>query len=440
MSCLAFVLAATADASPRRVAPSEAIGNPVLAGESVVYAGTGEQREVEVRRVAPDGSAVVVAQLGRAALGDRPTIALAASNSHLAASRLMLPRTDSFRYTELLQAGPLAGPLSVLDFHCPGEQNNVPPHDAAQPTAVDGSRLAYVHETCASGLPERRVVIRDLATGNESGGMPTSGVGVALAGRYVAFRDPADKDALQVFDLERATVAYSVRAPRLDAFDVQDDGKLAVAQYERGCDDGVTWYSPADAAPHLLTPKCDAQTPLAMEKDRIAYVTERGVRVHEVPGGARTVRVRIDAAERNGVLGFDGERIAFATRGCSSDTGAVWTVGVSETDTSMPKAPRCRADWGTGPVRVDAGSRAVLRLSCPAGCRGTVLLERRGRNYGSADFELKRRGIQRLRVPLRRVGRLFGRQRIVALRLQTYLDTASEDDPFEFSERVTLRR
>jgi hypothetical protein len=439
--CLGLAAAATADAAPRRVARAEPAGGPVLAGNSVVYAGVNARHQVEVRRVAPNGRTTVLARMGTHRFeGDPPFVALTASAIHVAADRIVVPGTDVFRYTETALTGPLDGPLAALDFHCRPPQNQIPADDADQPFSIDGGRLAFVREACANGVRDRRVVIRDLATGVESAGIPTSGVGVALAGRYVAFLDPADDEAVQVYDLERGAAAYSAPNSSRVAFDLQSDGKLALADYgDSACDGNIAWYSVTDPRRHPVEPQCGALTPMAIEDDRILSSTGRRLRVTQIGGATRTVDLPVDS-EGPDTLDFDGERLVFGEKGCSPDTGSVWLVSLADRDTQVPDRPRCRIAWGRGPLTVDRRGRVAPTLSCPNGCRGSARLVRGNRSYASADFELRAGQAQRLRMRVRAVRSLFGRKRSVSARLETTVFTAALDGVADHSQSVTLRR
>jgi hypothetical protein len=151
-------------------------------------------------------------------------------------------------------------------------------------------------------------------------------------------------------------------------------------------------------------------------------------------------RLPVHADQRANVLGFDGERVTFATPGCSRDTGAVWTAAIADADTTMPRPPRCQVVWGTKPLRLDRRQRVTLRLRCPRGCRGEVHIEGRGRRFGTASFEQPARGSGRIRIQLRATSRLFGRARTAIAVLHTFYDTASENDFGEKTQHVKLQR
>jgi hypothetical protein len=439
-----LVAAPVVHADARVVARGEAVGNPVFAGDDVLYAGLDARRTVVVRR----SGAGVVARLSRLGRDQTPWVTLAGSATHLGISRIDVPESDTFTFTEALLAGPREGPLGSLPFHCPGDPNNVPTLDAGQSIAIDGARLAYVRETCAGSERRRQAIVRDMSTGAEQEVGATSGTSIALAGQFVAYRDPANEDRLQVYDLDRGQVALTVPAGNLTGFDVQGDGKLAVASNgDSACDGEISWYAPGNPTPHPIPPDCGAIAPLALEGDRIAYVgvgysSGGSLRVRDLAGGER-LNVHAEYPETGGHLGFDGERLTFGTRGCSFDTGRVWVADLSQRRPSLPKPPRCRAEIGPGPLQLDSRERVVVRIACPTGCRGDVRLatdNRRRLGLGPArSFELRRGGRTRLRLDARGAERLLRGRRTTTVRVEASLDQGT-DDLGEFSRRVELHR
>src|SRR5205823_8035783 len=195
--------------------PRQLVAGPVLAGDRVVW---GEQRgELSLLSAAHDATP----------LWQSPSSwfsgPLAGSQSLVAFSRSFngcapQPGVACPVETQAVAGAPRGSlrPLAAAERCSTG--------GSGKRLAVSGTRVAYLQLTCASSsytvrVSERgRVVFRHGA----------SCCDVSLAGSYLAFRNG---DAVDEFDLRTSRLVARTVPPSTEpiaAFDVQDDGKLAV--------------------------------------------------------------------------------------------------------------------------------------------------------------------------------------------------------------------
>ena len=402
-----MAFAAPAVAAPRMVAASESAGNPAFAGGEVIYAAPVASRGTELRAVAADGSTRLVHTFRVAAAHPNPwdegfgdfaslLIELRGSPEGLAARVLTHwgDRYFSHERSEIV-SGQAAGGLAGVASHC--NQNYV----AVTPSIdVDGSRLAYVREICSRGT-SRQVVVRDIRTGTETTGPATATREVRLAGRYLAYR-PADRPTtVDVYDLERAQVVKTVLEAGV-RFDVQADGKVADGPGPYGsCQGGVRWRSLAEETPHTVA-GCEWGL-TAIDGDHIALsrLTQPGaVAVVALDGQARVIDLPGPLAQEPDL---QGNRIAFATSGCSTDTGGVWVDDGTGSPAPRASLTECSVRLPKSTLRVARNGTVRVPVSCPTGCRGAIHI-RGGRRYQEefnfADdmFEVAARG--KLSVPV----------------------------------------
>ena len=364
-----LMLASSADAERRLIANQSVAGAPAIAGDDVVFGGY-TRTTIDVTVVGPDGAPRVIASQRRPQEDDPldaeasfffgSTFEVHGSPTGLA-YRLYQGeayKADSPDGTAQIWTGPLAGPLTKLISKPAGEE-------AQRAFDLDGDRIAY-----ADGYPYYyNVVVRDLAAEQDLVTLKASRIETRLAGRFLAYVDPAGN--IVVYDVDARRQLYSVTVPGC-SFDVQADGKLVVA----GCGKtGVTWYSPADLLPHRIAATGDLQAgygsgavPVAIADDTIAYTRkDAGLGVSDLAG-----HFRVLAADAVHPVDFDlrDAHLAYATPGCSSDTGAVWVDDLAG-PVAGTKPAACRLVVEKTKLRV---SRGVVRIpvSCPTGCRGNI--------------------------------------------------------------------
>jgi hypothetical protein len=376
-----FASVGAAAVPAQRVAQAHVMAGPATAGSGVFFVAAGVSgRSIELRRTVA-GRTRTVTRLGAIhRLAEPPAPVVAASDSRVAVG---VPAGYSDSGHSQLLVGPPAGPLTPVAPGCPGG-------DQFGAFGLDGSRLAFVRTDCDGG---RHVVVRDLDTGAESGFLPTSGGDVALAGGWVAFRDPQSPADLDVYDLGAGRVAYTVPADGLTSFGLQDDGKLATAQgrVDEECGGLVTWYSPADPGGRIVD-RCELGA-VAIGADRIVH-SRYGLRINDLNGGGLHV-----LSASVGVVGFGltGDRLALATPGCTQATESVWTVDLS-TDYRLPSAPRCLARLRS--PRFVARGKVAITFDCrQTGCHGHVEL-RRGGLSGTRNVDVPRGHVRTLNVKL----------------------------------------
>ena len=188
---------------------------------------------------------------------------------------------------------------------------------------------------------------------------------------------------------------YSVQAAdgndmALHAFDVQDDGKLAVLawDYNRRCM-RVQWFGPKEDGPQPLG--CATWNDVALDENRLALTGNGGLFIATL--GGQTVQWPLPAPLAGGV-DLDGDRMAYSTVGCSSGTGGIWLedlTGDPNTSRAAPPPPCTLKLRERGTLKVDRKYRTKVTISCPNGCRGGAEVTYRGWPVGGPNkaFELK---------------------------------------------------
>jgi hypothetical protein len=311
-----------------------------------------------------------------------------------------------FRSSRLV-AGPARGPLAFQA----GSASGRPSGERVYGVAVAGDTVVSV-ESAPGARPGRddrpaRVVVRDLARpGAPVDLVPASndwlGQHVAAAGPFVAYSIVA-RAAETVVVVDRASGAEVNRIAfgrRLDGFDVQADGTLAVALPKSRSTDAIAVARPGAGAAREVAVG-SRPTAVRIAADQIAFA--RGARdglatevaLAPAAGGAPSPASFPLLALRG--FDWDGERVAFAGLDC------VYT-GAAGASATPPRGPCPRAHG-----RVDAPGRAGLGarrrslpfiVTCPdatpAGCQGRLVVsylrEPRGRATTLASA--------RVRVPL----------------------------------------
>jgi hypothetical protein len=264
--------------------------------------------------------------------------------------------------------------------------------------ALDGGTLLYEPDPCSAPV---RLAVRDLSSGQTRLvplAEPDNPGALHLRGRFAGWlRYQQGGPHLVVFDLETGTEVYtaSFDPPPLPAdWALGADGTLAAATERRSgrglCRRRLVWYSVAEPVRHELSVRaCDNR--VRIENGRIFFVGPRagGRFLRSVSlGGSVDDHVRFGRVLHRDFDVF-GARIAWAVRDCGGGDvvfggrlgGRVPGVG--------PVACPTRLAPGPAPVR---NGRAGVRLECPRGCSGGLMLTRAGRLLADDTFDLPRGG------------------------------------------------
>jgi hypothetical protein len=275
--------------------------------------------------------------------------------------------------TELLSL-PFDGPPAQVD-RCPWPAAHVLGSPAAGgPLGVWGA--------CTAG----QLLVQDAATGASqtvaSGNTGTLAAAAPYAAWVESFVD-ADRvlrTRLVVFDAAAGAVAYRVDVPPVDGLTVQSDGTAVVSGFFTGfanaCPDRlggqVAWFSVAEPTAHITDRvSCGA---LAAAGGRVAVAAPAGggttmLSVGPIAGGPGVSVVRYGTTPRAGSFDFDGTNVAWVRADCRGSS-----LLMRSPDDGGPvadAAPACPIVVGRGPRLGRVGALRV-RLTCRAGCRGTV--------------------------------------------------------------------
>ena len=376
--------------------PNLGVGPVAIAGEEVLFTDAGEG--VRVRAVAPGREPVV-----RLEQEDPELVvpfALAASPTRLAFG---FARSKSSR----LLAGPAGWRLTSVAGGADGQVYGA---------ALAGDVLVSVESE--AGARAARGLARHLAAGTPPAELvpPVPGTelltDVRAAGRYVAYGiRRGGVDAVVELDRVARREAYRIELPReLEDFDLQADGKLAVAVPRTRDSSAIGWAAPGRAGVRDVAFSA-RRSPVRIAGDRIAYVRPAGavsseLALSDLEGFARPVSFPLDEIE---ALAFDGRRLAFRTPSC------VYAADLPGLAVRLipPAGPCPRASATlTAPRRATlGGGRRVLRyeIGCPmatgAGCEGrlAVSYQRRGGRraaLAAARFTVRRGTVRTVSVPV----------------------------------------
>jgi hypothetical protein len=256
-----------------------------------------------------------------------------------------------------------------------------------------------------------------------------------LAGRYLAYNaypispTGTSQTVTVVHDWVAGTKVYEI--PRVNSFDLQDDGTLAVSTGQiddLDCSDGkLAWYSIAQPTEHVLPVKpCSSEVRIV--GGRIAVVAagsggDEPMLALVGLDGARTDVARLGTGLRRGELDFDGARVAYALGNC---------LGGADILTESATAPSPRDEpiacpVGGLPRKASLGPKdttAHVNVNCPRGCRGRITLtaqvDGKTRNLGTRTVSIHPQDVclakihrvsikSSMRSLLRRRGSLLGR-------------------------------
>ena len=399
---LAFLLLLLSAASARAAEPV-ALAEPnlgsgpiAIAGNEVLFTDAGDG--VRIRAAAPNRDPVV--RYGQ----DDPEFVVPFA---LAASPTRLAFGFARSKTSRVLAGPAGGRLSAVAGGPDGQVYGA---------ALAGDILVSVESV--RGARSASVVARDLAAGSPPAELVPAAAGTELladvraAGRYVAYGvRRGGIDTLVVLDRVAGREAYRIGLPReLEDFDLQADGKLAVAVPRTRDTSAIGWAAPG--RPGVRDVAFSARrSPVRIAVDRIAYVRPAGavsseIALADLEGFARPVSFPLDEIE---ALAFDGRRLAFRTPSC------VYAADLPGLAVRLipPTGPcsRARATLSAPRRATLGGARRVLRyeVGCPmatgAGCKGDLAVSYRRRGgrravLATAPFTVRRGTARTVTVPV----------------------------------------
>jgi hypothetical protein len=284
------------------------------------------------------------------------------------------------------------------------------------PVAVDGRRAVFDPDPCDEAS---RFVLRDFAAGATRPLPDPAGAvsEVRLRGRFAAWVESDGMAArLVVHDLAGGAPAYSAAVSGVTDFDLDADGSVALVTGDprRPCRTGRLLHSSvAEPAPADLGPAC--ATGVRIDTGPILFLGWEGFTrtLRAVgPGGAARDLVRFGRV-RPGHFDFDGERLAWAARDCGGGS-AIFMERLAAAPFDAGSI-NCRARFRSGTVPVRRGL-ATVRLTCPRGCGGELILRHMGRRYFSllrGEREVRVRLSRRARARVERRGSLQALAKIV---------------------------
>jgi hypothetical protein len=414
-------------------------GQPLrLVGDQVVFSTHSSFKPFLIEALPANGAPRQLTQVTSAPpsgadTADISTLALAASPSALAYSvsrGVMFRAIPGTTLSAEVFDGPFAGPFGRLDS-C----TNPVSAFTGYPVAASGSLVAHTTQPCHTGdSGGATLIVDDLASGaatpRRTITLPAPADHVAVAGNFAAamFALPSGREQISVFDLGTTAESYHAvdsAGQAFTTFDLQADGKvlaLLSAGPTVSCDK-LAWFSPADPSAHLLPETCAVGGEVRLVGGRAVYFSAaRGpseLMTSTLDGSALQILMRVTLT-RPGThvvvpFDYDGTHAAWALRSCPGRT----TVFVDDLMDSSPMT------FGScGPVTIPrqtprlSRGRLPVRLRCPGGCSGAILLSTGGRaNIVAKGFatgssstvvklrvpnsfarELRRRGHPRVRI------------------------------------------
>jgi hypothetical protein len=386
----AVVLAVLALAAPAGAARTEIVRMPnhspqLVQGGGVVFLSRAPG-ETRVMHAAPGQAATESDSLADPPAPDESCcsqqydVSLAADGGFAAVSRHVVffakgvLAEDSFR----IDAGPASGQLAEF-YSCSGNH----------PFDVDGGRIAYVDGCGSGGGANSPIVVRDLAAPGAPvvDSVPVSGVvtSLDLAGQHLAFGRVAG-NAVETVVHDLAADAEAYKAAEGELVSVQADGKLLQReQVGQGC--RLAWYSKADPTPHRIDVCPIHGAKLVGDRIALGRAEGSGVRIELRTLAGQTTPVASFGA--SGLLtgfDFDGSRVGYGVRGCSSSQDALYSDDLAGPPPPIEEGP-CPATISKSAVRASSSGLVRVGFTCPDGCSGFFTLRRGGKQVvRSVDF------------------------------------------------------
>jgi hypothetical protein len=436
---LSLLLAGARIADARVVTRSEAVSGPAFAGDAIVFIGVGPTGKFALMRVGADG-----AFLRLAPFPNGPGETIADENDLFLAGTISTGEVEGS--TSVVAASSWKFTADRYYGTSPTEQTfflGTPSAVTAQPVScviesdaahldVEGDRVATAGNGC-------RVTVTNTATGERRTAGVTRGGLVRLAGRYVAYHNSA-RD-IEVWDLETGFVAYRVGGSDTSwDFALQGDGTLV--RYRGVSEDcnRIEWYSIAEPRAHALA-ACDGDAVHGIENDRVVLERSGRLGVSDLAGGFSPLSVPEQPAGRVDVFGG---RIAYATRGCSPDTGTIYDIGLDDPPAARVATPICEAVPGRAAQLVRRGWELPVR--CLNGCRASVRIEWRskGRWVGTVSKRVELNANVGMRLTIRSPKSerpRFGKRRTLKGRAVVKVQQAGDATRARsFTYPLTLRR
>src|SRR5438105_7038212 len=291
LAAMAALAAPRVDSRPAPGGPAALALGPVLAGSRAVW---GEREGSTFRVRTSSGRVLYKRTAGAVGLA----LEQLAASPQLVAVRLAVEEcpapgagtVSSCNLSHPVEFGSPDASLSreVRERSCPGGALSIPDSlDVSGSVLVTSATYDAFCDPAARHL-RRHVVVHGAATrqlADADATTPTAPGDVRMAGRFAAWSE-VDGHRIVVYDLRARKTAYV--ADVTDApvgFDVQADGKLAVASQG-----SVEWFKRGGSTAHRL-PLRSASTSVRIDGDRIAFVAAGGRRLVLWPigGQARTV-------------------------------------------------------------------------------------------------------------------------------------------------------
>jgi hypothetical protein len=447
----AALLAPSASAAGQTIEPSAEPGRgPVLAGDQVLWTQQGDGG-LDLYSATPGGKAHRITRVYTDPTDEEQgdnggttynSVGALAGAPGVAALWVSSTFDKYFLYNDALHAGPI-GPLGPSIASASGDQFNGPPCSGYSTfdLAAASDAVVYVANSSCQQPHRGQVYLQTLPKTGDSVSIDPdarAASSVHIAGRWVAWRRALDAGTeLAVYDRNAAAIAYKVPGPA-NSFDVDEEGRLAVARP----DGSVAWYSPADQTAHPVA--LDGVSRVAARGGRIAYerAGDTGIRLGTIdlaPGSQPIELATLPPLPEPATPSwdFDGQKLAWLDPGCLYGS---FQVESQLTGTSAPApAHDCRVVFRSPVLRPGRTGRMSVRLECPEGCSGRVVMTAPRLFRGRRSTALAKSGTGVVTIPLKvRERRKLDRLKRVPARLVAQLDRGESST--ESSRAVTIRR
>jgi hypothetical protein len=256
---------------------------------------------------------------------------------------------------------------------------------------VAGTFVATLGDGCRS--TSTAVVFHDVASGHSFPlrDAPAQLAYLRSAGPYVAWiryfnpaGDPPCADCLLAsevveYDTTRRTVVQRIplTPPLASSFLLGSDGTIVVRQSYALTDCGTAYFAAGtpriQAVAGVPPPGCRDFHPPIFAGDTLVAPDGAMLLTDGLTGPSRTLVLPSYPGPRH--IDFDGTTLAYAAPGCDHD--AIWIVPLDSLapDAANPRPPDCTIGLAPGRVPVQPGRRRLaLRVDCPNGCRGLLVL------------------------------------------------------------------